>query len=233
MILQSEAEILRNLHIIAYSVVIVSFLLIAILFAFKMKGKPKNIKNYILGIVIFLTFYAVSRVMELTRMLISLILGTIDPDLGIALYLAGAIFGTVAVAIVLFVLEKYILEKKTKYILTILTISLLILSLIFNPRGSATGIGKIFLYISSAPALSIPIIYFYIGFKTSGDTRKRSITAGIGFLIAFFGIIVDTALGSLVFTIIMGDFMGTLMPYTLFMICVPVGLIIYYRSIQY
>jgi len=233
MILQSETEILNNIHIIAFLVVIATFLIIAVLFSLKMKRKPKNIKNYIRGIVIFMIFYAISRMAEVSKMLFSIFIGTIDPTIADILWYMGAIFGAVALFVLLLVLERYILERKTKFILSILTISLLILAILLDPQAGATSPGKILLYLSSAPALSIPIIYFYIGYKTSGDTRRRSIMAGIGFMIAFLGIIVDTALGNLIFDSLLGNFMGGVLTYITFMICVPVGLLIYYRSIQY
>lgn len=235
MFFQTNTDFLDTTHIITLLIVICSFLIIAILFSFKLKDKPRSAKNYIIGIILFMILYAISRTCELSK----IIIGLDDPydttlTIRTVLYLMSAIFGTVAVFILLVVLERYILEKKTKFIFSILTISFLILALIFNPSGGPVNLGKFFLYLSSIPALSIPLIYFYFGYKTTGVTRKRAIEAGIGFLIAFLGIIMDSAIGTSLFSILLGNInYGLLVAYILFAICVPIGLIIYYRAIHY
>lgn len=227
MILLTESEIVSNVHAVAYLVAIITFILMGILFIFKARDKPKNIRYYIIGIILFLFLYAASRLAEFIRAVMD---HTFFDDVA---WWLGAIFGTVALLPLLYVLEHYILEKKTKYFFTFLTLALFIGALILNPRGSATSIGKILLYAASFPALAVPFMYFSVAIKTTGDTRKRAIGAGLGFLIAFLGIIADTALGNQLFDALLGTFIGGLTTSILFMIFVPIGMIIYYKSIRY
>jgi len=219
-----DSEIVSMVHSLAYLTAIITFTIFGILFLFKLKNKPPKIRNYLIGIVLFLFLYAISRSAELINDFIE------DP--GALLWYLGAIFGAISLLPLLFVLEFYIIEKKTKFIFTILSFVLFILAMILDPRAS-NSIGKNLLYISSFPALTVPFMYFYVAYKTSGDTRKRSIGAGVGFLIAFFGIIVDTALGNLVFKALVGVEYGNLVTAIIYMISIPTGLIVYYRSIRY
>ena len=69
--------------------------------------------------------------------------------------------------------------------------------------------------------------------QTGVLTNSQIIFLFGGFLIAFFGIIVDTALGNLVFRALIGAEYGNLVTVIIYMIFIPMGLIIYYRSIRY
>jgi len=223
-----DAEIMSMINSTKFLLAIITFAVMGTLFLLKIRGKTGKIRNYLIGIVLFLFLYAVSRISEFSRTLVSG--DTVFRD--VTWYL-GAIFGAMALIPLLFVLEHIILEKKSKYIFTILSVAFFLLAIILDPSGSATSPGKIFLYLASAPALSVPFMYFYVGYKTSGDTRKRSIWAGIGFLVAFFGIIIDTALGNMIFDALLGDEIGGLATSILYMITLPLGMIIYYSSIKY
>jgi hypothetical protein len=110
---------------------------------------------------------------------------------------------------------------------------LLILALILGASSSEVNIGKILLYLSSFTALTIPIIYFYIGIKTSGETRTRSMGAGVGFLIAFIGIIINTFLGRSIARFLLGVFWGNIIANILYGGLVVIGLTVYYKYIKY
>jgi hypothetical protein len=177
--------------------------------------------------VAFLLLYAISRVADLLRNELPLSLEIRD-----YLWYLGAIPGSIGVTVLIFVLELYILEKKTKFIITIVQFSLLILGLLLGANATDLGVGKILIYVSSFTALIIPIIYFQFGYKTTGETRKRSISAGLGFFIIYVGIVCRTQLVENIFSGFWGD-PGIFLLYILFPSFILIGLIIYYISIKY
>ena len=222
--------LIEFVDVLSQIIAICIFTIFGLLFLLKSRDKPVNIRNYILGIVAFLLLYAISRVPDLLGAIPQA--SVIVESLGVTRWYIGAIASAIGLTILLFVLEKYILEKKTKYILTITQFGLFILGLLLGAGGTGVGVGKTLVYVSSFIALIIPIIYFQIGFKTTGETRKRSIGAGLGFFILYVGIVAKSQFVEDLFRGFWGD-LGILLVYIFYCTFVLIGLVIYYISIKY
>ena len=201
------------------------FSIFCVLFLIKSKNKSKSARNYLLGIAAFLGLYALSRIADLTRYM-----PLETPLPADVIWYMSTITGTIGLTILLFVLELYILEKKTKFIITITESTIFILGILLG--GNSTQIGLTLVYVSSFIALIIPIIYIQIGFKTSDKTRKRAIGAGVGFFIHYAGIVCRTRLVQNLAFIFWGD-IGTLLVYICYFGFVFIGLTIYYFSVKF
>jgi len=140
--------------------------------------------------------------------------------------------GSIGLLIFLIEFESKILEKKSKFILSIIQGVTLTFSLILGAQADRMTAGRYILYFGLIPALTVPLLYFYIGIKTSGDARKRAIGAGFGFLIFYIGVAANSSGGKSVFNFLAG-LSGLQFSYILYGIFISIGLIIYIKSIRY
>ncbi len=235
--------------IICYTLVCAALLSVGSYLLYKSRGQAKKVRNYLIGISIFFILYGIARVMVFTFELTfpndfvwnisaSDFEEIFKSNSDIALrhditwrFTTG--IGTAGLAILMFELEDNILERKSKFIITIITIVTVIPSLILGVEGKdEIGFVRFILYVGNFMVVFIPLIYFYLALKTSGPTRKRAIGAMIGILIFFFGIIWNSAIGKSLFEGSMG-IAGIHLSYVLFCSFVVVGMIIYMKSIQY
>ncbi|MBD3229121.1 MAG: hypothetical protein GF329_13110 [Candidatus Lokiarchaeota archaeon] len=93
----------------------------------------------------------------------------------------------------IFIIERYILENKTKFIFTSIGIITLVFSVVGGPE-----IGRIAISFGTVSmGVILIILYSYLSIKSSGYVRKRSLEALIGILLLYFGIILDSNLGVL------------------------------------
>ncbi len=250
-------EFLDWVVIFFYSAVCIIFLLIGIIFLLKSRDKQKNIRNYLLGIGIFFLLYGISRAMmflfEATFPIVanSLTGGIIEPNFiwnlnsaevnlifetyaEINLYheliwRVTTALGTGGLIFLLYELEIHILEKRSKFLFTIIeTISVLpalIIGLAGTQKDEVAWV-RIILYVGNVIMIVVPLIYFWLGAKTSGDTRKRAIGAGISMLIMFFGVVFNSSIGKTLFP-------GLFFPYIMYGIFVIIGTIAFMKTIQY
>ncbi|MHA1292716.1 MAG: hypothetical protein ACTSQJ_08635 [Promethearchaeota archaeon] len=228
--------------------VLFSLFLTGILFFVKSRNQDKIVQQYMNGIGLFMILYGIGRVFififnisiepfvwrlypeQFTTKLEG------DPNLLFRFQITwyfSMILSSIAVMILLIQLERYILEKKTKYILSFVQLALIILALTFGAiGGSEMTAGKIIVYLSSLPLLFIPLTYFYFAYKSSGITRKRAIGAGMGILIFFLGVAANTAAVKAIFIPYWG-MNAIYFSYIMFGILIPIGLTIYLKSIKY
>ncbi len=214
----------------------------------KSKGKPDITKNYILGISMFMLLYGISRIfMFYFELQSDPFIWYLLPDQTETLlnedqslsriydicWYSGTAISSFAIAILLYELEKHILQKKTKFVLTIFQIATITLGLIFG-ASSATevGFGKYMLYISSIPALFIPVIFIYYAIKTAGDTQKRAALSAMGFILFFVGSALNSTLGKNISINLWGE-VGVLVNYILYGIFSSLGMIIYHKSLVF
>lgn len=219
------------LKIIVALVVIGSFLSLMLLFLIKRKDKSDKERIYLLGISIFFLLYAISRIADLTIILSNEYQEYEIRNIPIDIFVS--ITGALALLALILSLEYAVLNKKTKFIFSIVETVFIIFALIFSPTEGRISVGRIFIYLASAPAIIIPIIYFYIGYQTSGETKIRAIGAGIGFIIAFLGIVINTLAGKMILILVLDNLTAEYVKTILFGILVPLGLVIYYRSVKY
>lgn len=205
--------------------VIIVLSVFIILFYLKSRGKDRTSQNYLYGIILFLVVYILSRFGEIFRIFVS----------SEFLWYMENLVGIISIMLLIFIVELYVLEKKSKFILTLIQLIFLILAIIFRyfdvPFMGLT-LGTWALYGSSAPALFIPAVYFFFAGKTSGETRKKALWAGIGFILFFLGIVIKTQFGEALFGLVMVDF-AAYFTHIIYVICVSVGMTIYYISIKF
>lgn len=228
---------------ISYIVVCISFLSAGVNFLLKARGKHQRIRNYLLGIGIFMLLYGSAKVIvflfELTFEIDYIwnitatefeIIFTARPDLELYhefIWRLTTGIGTAGLVIFIYELEILVMEKKTKFVFTILAIVTVIPALVFGTSGKdALDWVRIVLYIGNILVVFVPLFYFYLAFKTTGDTRKRAIGAAVGMLLTFAGVIFNSSIGKsltnqIVFT------------YLFFGILVFLGVIVYSKSIRF
>lgn len=252
MLLQNlqKIEAIDYLIITCLLAVFISSVVATLLFTIKLKGKIPKMRNYLLGIICFLGFYAANRVMiffyELTfdpfvwRLEVDAINALLlsDPDLLLrydVIWRISTILSQVGLLVFLVEFELQILDKKTKFVFSILLAITATFSVI---RGSGISAGgevdfwRLFFYLGTLPAIAVPLCYFYLAIKATGTARKRAIGAGIGFLILFIGITFNSAGGKSLFTSIVGNISGLQLSYVLYGVLAPIGIVIYLLSIR-
>ncbi|MFO8018975.1 MAG: hypothetical protein R6U96_10090 [Promethearchaeia archaeon] len=239
--------IIISCHLLVIGVLIIT----GILFYGKSRGKASNIKKYLKGIILFMLIYSVSRLVmfifeltfdpfiwQLTPTETEIAL-TYDPNLNFRysiFWYTGTILGAIAFFIILFDLETFILLKKTKYIPSAFLAIIYILGLSLGAVGAEQiTLGKFFLSISAIFPLLIPITYFFFAYKSSGDTRRRAIGAGIGFTIFFLGIGLNSTMGKAIFIFLLSpeEIVGVYASYIMYAVLAIIGLIIFLKSIHY
>ena len=229
-------------------VVIIAFYFSGIFLIIKAKGKPERLRKYLFGISIFFILFGTGRViMTLFEFFFDPFVWNIDINEFDAIFVANpdlfiihdivwrftTTFGSLGLVFFIFQLENYILEKKTKFIFSILQVITVIPAVLFGTAGKdAIGPVIIILYIGNFLVIVVPFFYFYLAIKSTGITRKRAISAGIGMLIFFAGIVFNSSLGKGLFNNPFG-IPGLHFSYYLFGILVCLGLAIYLKSLQY
>ncbi|MHA1436940.1 MAG: hypothetical protein ACTSPD_05145 [Promethearchaeota archaeon] len=246
MILQTLTYI--DIVIITLWILVVAVLASAgVLFIKKAKEKSKRIKIYLIAIGIFFILYSINRfIFFLHEFLFDPPMWTISledynkimvPDnpkferYNIIWRVATAI-GSIGLLIFLIGFESQILEKKSYFILSIIQGITLTLSLIIGPAADRLTYGRYILYFGLLPALAVPFLYFYLAYKASGNTRKRAIGAGLGFLIFYLGVAANSSAGKSVLYFLW-QLPGLQLSYLIYGILCTIGLITYFKSIQY
>jgi len=251
MILQNFSNLQpSDVIIIIFQVLaVVSLFITGVLFFLKARNKSETVKYYLWGIVTFVVCYGIVR---LIMLLLELSVQPFPWQMSIEqanqllannpvlnerfmfVWYIQSILGAFGLFIFLFQLETYILEKKTKYLLSLSQLTFSILGLIVGATQiTEITIGKIILYISFIiPAAFVPIIYFHFALITSGSTRARASGAGWGYLIFYAGIastsqglkeILESWLGQ----------PGIWLSYIMYGTLVAIGLIIFQLSVKY
>ena len=89
------------------------------------------------------------------------------------------------------------------------------------------------MYAASFTALAVPIIYAYLGIKSSGDARKRAIGAAIGFMVFYLGVVFNTQVGEMILELFIDESLSSTYSDMVYACLITTGLLIYYLSIKY
>ena len=244
----SSMEFLDIIIILCHVLVIFAFMVSGVILFIKLRDKRAEIKNYLLGIGLFLFLYGFGHFfMFLYELTFDPFVWRIDinafttiyeknPELLLMYDIAWRLktaFATTGVIFLFYQLEKMILNKRTKFIFTIIQTATLIPALIFgiSTKEDITII-RILIYIGNSLAIVIPFIYLYYAKKTTGDTRKRAIGAMIGMLLLYMGILINGSIGKSFFFALHG-MDGLYFTYYMFAIFTIIGIFIYMKSIKY
>jgi hypothetical protein len=194
-------------------IIAVILLFFAFLFFYR-KSKRSDVsasKNLFLGIGLFFGLYSITRILFIAGWYI-----TYDELSGLYqnFWTAATIVGMVGFILLMFVLEKYPLNLKTKFLGTIFGCIVLAISIIFG-----SGIGSIALAYS-LPFMGILIIatYLYLTIiSPAGAIRSRALQNFLGILMVLFGVIFDTNISYNIFAALSPE-----LAYTLQQIVAPV-----------
>ncbi|MHA1310122.1 MAG: hypothetical protein ACTSQO_04255 [Candidatus Helarchaeota archaeon] len=172
---------------IIWTIAIGTLIILGIFFLLKnKKDKINEQKGMDLGLGFFFIFYAICRISFIISDYAENIL--LDNILMEYMWRLATLFGLMGLTIMTFVIEFYILEKKTKFIFSIIGVITIIISVV-----GGSEIGRIaILYGPVAMGFIIIILYSYIAIKSSGYVRKRSLQALIGILLFYSGITIDS-----------------------------------------
>ena len=251
MLLQNLSNIqpIDVIIIICHSLVVASLFFTGIFFFLKARRQSEVTKHYLWGIVTFVFCYGIVRfIMFLFELSVDPFVWYIsitevnqilaeNPVLNERfnfIWYIQSILGTFGLFIFLFQLETYILEKRTKYLLSICQLIFSILGLIIGAiQITEVTIGKIILYISYViPAAFVPLIYFHFARITTGSTRNRALGAGIGYLIFYGGIAFSSQGLKEVLESIWG-LQGIWFSYIMYGLLITIGLIVFLVSVKY
>lgn len=244
----SDIESIDYVIILMMIEVAALFFMLGLLFLYKSRDKSSKIKIYVIGVGLFLILYGVNRVIfffnellfddflwsittgDFTAALEADSLKAFNYDI---IWRISTGIGSGGLLVFLLVFESQILEKKTYFILSIIQGITLVVSLILGASADRMTLGRYILYIGLAPALAVPFCYFYLGVKANGVARRRAISAGLGFLIFYIGIAINSSAGKSVFLWLFSGITGLYFAYVMYAILINCGLLIYMRSIQF
>lgn len=227
--------------------IIVLFALLGIRFIYKSKDKLPRIKVFIIALGVFLLMYCANRTLfflhELTfnPFVWSLDSNQYNQILGSnstkarsydIVWRISTGIGSYGLMIFLYALESKILEKKTHMIFTIFQGVTATLSIILGTSADNITIGRYILYFGLVPALAVPVCYFYLAKKASGGARIRAMGAGIGFLVFYIGMAINSSAGKAIFFYLMG-INGIYISYISYCIVANIGLLLYIKCLQY
>ena len=222
-------------------------IVIGCLFFLKAKNKQPSERNYILAIGLFIILFGISRFIkfyfEITLQPMFMWHMTLDefnslldtnPHLELYYDVIWRLYisiRSVGVILLLFELEKLILEKKTKYSFTVIKIITLIPVLIYGYNINETIVFRIIMLVGDFLFLILPAIYLYFSYKTTGQTRRNAFTASASLLLIFIGL----AFQSTFMIILAEEFFGLFglhLTHLFFSMFVTVGVLLYYKSIN-
>ena len=158
------------------------------LFFFLRKAQNSDLpsqRNMFLGMGLFMGFYGVTRVLFIIGWYLTY-------DEGSSLYeiywRSATIVGMIGFTFLIFVLERYPLNNRTKHIATIASCAVLVVSIVL---GSEIG-NLVLAYSLPFIAIIILGIYLYLVIIGQGEIRKRSLENFLGILLILLGIMFDT-----------------------------------------
>jgi hypothetical protein len=245
----ANIEFIDILMILSSILVCVTYFMGGCIFLLKTKDKSTDVRNYLLGIGLFFLLYGTDRLIfflyELTfepnfmwhysnTQLQSMFQNNPELALRYDVVWRWAIgLGGLGLIILSYQIELYVMEKKTRFLITIIEIISIVIPLIFGLQQIyEVSIVRIILYTGNVLIMIIPLYYFYFAFKTVGITRKRAIGAGTGILIMFIGIFFSSSLAKSILDSALG-IDGIYLAYLLFCIFTIIGTLIYSKSIHY
>lgn len=244
----SDIELIDYVIIICHLIVISTVILAGIIFLTKMKDKSKDTKQYLLGISLFFICYGIAQtVMAIFEITFDPFIWRIhiddfgdifkqNPDLSLRYEIAWRLqqaISSIGIIFLIYQLERRILEKKTKYLFTIIKTFTTIIAVSFGSgQKDQIGVVTIINYIGSALVIIIPLFYIYLAIKTSGETRARALITSLGIWLLFFGVVFNSSIGKRIFTAGWG-MEGLFFTYYLFAACILIGTLIYMKTLQY
>jgi hypothetical protein len=144
-----------------------------------------QLKYYHYGLAFFAIAFMLARIFFLFNDLVFEV--TLDPaDKQGLFYVLGSISSSFAVFGIMFVVEKYIIKKRLKFIPSIIILIFAVLIIVL-PKIDDTNMITLYTTVSSAMAVLIPILYISVGFQVSGHTKKKSFLLAIAIIIVFLG----------------------------------------------
>jgi hypothetical protein len=242
-------EFMDLIVILFHSLAFFTLLFCGIVFISKSRGKVKEYRQYLLGMGIFFLLYGISRIVMFSfEMLFPIdfvwnlsasdfrLIFANNPDIVFVheiIWRITSLIGNVGLILLMYIVERHILEKKLKYIPTIFMIFSAIPALILGAgqQKDELSIFRIVMYIGNFLLILVPLMYLYLGLKTSGRTKKRAISATIGMTTMFAGVTINSSMGKTVFESL-GGIDGLKISYILYGTFVAIGVLITLNSVR-
>ena len=101
----------------------------------------------------------------------------------------GSVAALIGFTIFVHVIEKYLLENRTKLFFTIIGTTFTILTLIFGQL-----IRSVLYFAVGFMGFTPLILYLYFAYISSGEMRKKSLNCAFSVFLVLFGIVLDSAL---------------------------------------
>ena len=154
-------------------------------------------KNMDLGIALFFALYSITRLLFIIGWYVT---RDESSDLYDLYWRIATIIGLGGFTFLVFVLERYPLNKRTKYLGTILACIAIILSLVIGKSAD--------IVLEDQPShfsALIIALYIYIPAITQGALRRKALLNFFGILVILFGVIFDTNIAYSIFALISSD----------------------------
>ncbi len=186
LLLMDQLELILNIFVIPYLLAFSSHV-----FLKTRKLEPAQ-KRYNYGIAFFLLVYAFCRVLFLLNDLLMEETGDVSLKYG-SIYVLGNFCASMATFSIMVVVEKYVIEKKFRFIPSLIILVSASMMLIF-PRINSFNLVTYYVYASSLTALLIPILYLIVGFRVVGKPRVKSFLLAFALSVFMIGIMFNTGM---------------------------------------
>jgi hypothetical protein len=185
-----------NLEIALWFMVSVIFGIISIYFILKYRKMEEGTRSFIFGVIIFTVGFGVSRTIETIRRYFGVgtyYEGLAITGLNLALRLLYYLILWVGIGTLYYVFEKYVMNQRTKYVLTVFSIITCCLSWTLYLTQGASMVLNIYIACFFIVAL-FPIILFAYCSKTSMNRSQQIawLIMIIGFVFLLLGVLGDT-----------------------------------------
>ncbi len=175
------------IQLIVWTIALISLIILFFLYIQQYRRTEIAKRTYFFSLALFCLFFFVFRTLTIyyNYFLEGGLIGSQVPDLDtLALFFwaFNFCFGCIGITFLLFAVEKEIF-RKSKYIFTIALLVLISLFLIFVFIN--IEIASYIQWLIPIPFLIVPLLYFYVGIKSSGEYRMHSFKMFVGILLLF------------------------------------------------
>lgn len=197
--LTMNGSTLEPIEILLWSMDILVFCVITISFIYKYRKMEAGTRAFIMGIIVFAGFFTISRIIETVRKvefgtfyqdiyLLNFKLEGIDLILRLLYYL----FIWTGIAIFYFVFEKYVMNKKTRFILFITSLVTLGLSIIIYFTGFTDWIFIVYAICFFIVGLFPIALFLYLSRKALNTAQRIAwLIIVVGFIFLLLGVLGD------------------------------------------
>ncbi|MHA1146846.1 MAG: hypothetical protein ACTSR8_01220 [Promethearchaeota archaeon] len=151
-----------------------------------------KLQSYYYGIAFFLIMFMICRILFLVNDIIYYATQDEEQKQGVYYILGSFVSGLAALGI-MYVVEKYIMEKKNKYIPSFI-IFLFSMLILIVPRLNGVNLVAIYNIVISLITAVIPFLYISVGLKVNDRPRTKSFILAFGLILFYIGNLLNMGL---------------------------------------